>query len=102
MGTPVAPSLANLFMGALERDLLNSVHIKPLSWKRFIDDIHFIWTDIPETCTSFQEHMNNIYPTIKFNFEVSSSQVPFLDTVTKVKNNRIEAFLYTKPTDKHP
>ena len=44
MGTKMAPSYANIFMGRLERRLLQSVILKPFSWLRFIDDIDMKWT----------------------------------------------------------
>ena len=44
MGTKMAPSYANIFMGRLERLLLQSVILKPFSWLRFIDDIDMKWT----------------------------------------------------------
>jgi len=103
MGTCAAPSVANLFMGSLENDLLNSATVKPVkgSWKRYIDDIHFLWTEGPESLQDFQIFMNSFHPTINFTFEVSQSHVPFLDTLTQIINNRIETTLYSKPTDKH-
>ena len=39
MGIEMAPSYANIFEGRLEKQLLQSVTPKPLSWLRFIDDI---------------------------------------------------------------
>ena len=39
MGTKVAPSYANIFMGRLETTLLRAAPFKPFSWLRFIDDI---------------------------------------------------------------
>ena len=49
MGTKMAPSYANIFMGRLERRLLQSVILKPFSWLRFIDDIDMKWTHGRET-----------------------------------------------------
>ena len=49
MGTKMAPSYANIFMGRLERRLLQSVILKPFSWLRFIDDIDMEWTHGRET-----------------------------------------------------
>ena len=45
MGTPVAPSYANLFMAALEEQLLLNAPngLIPFEWIRFIDDIFAIW-----------------------------------------------------------
>ena len=103
MGTCAAPSVANLFMGSLENKLLSSAVVKPFigSWKRYIDDIHFLWTEGPDSLLEFQNFMNGFHPTISFTFDVSPTQVPFLDTLTQIKNNRIETTLYSKPTDKH-
>jgi hypothetical protein len=39
MGTKMAPSYTNIFMGRLERNLLQSAPYKPFSWLRFIVDI---------------------------------------------------------------
>ena len=51
MGTKMAPSFANIFMGALEQTLLSSSpnHLIPLLWKRFMDDI---WTHSEESFQS--------------------------------------------------
>ena len=43
MGTKLAPSFANLFMGYFDDKFIYSYRLQPLSWKRFIDDIFFIW-----------------------------------------------------------
>ena len=43
MGTKVAPSLANLFMEKLEKEMTQSYHLKPKVWYRYIDDIFYIW-----------------------------------------------------------
>ena len=90
-------------MGELEKRLLeNSLH-KPLpqSWKRFIDDITFIWPHGDTHLTSFKDHLNSSHPTIKFTFVSSNTSVPFLDTLTELKNGRIETQIYSKPTDTH-
>ena len=39
MGTRMAPTYANLYMGLLEEQLLEQTTLKPLVWFRFIDDI---------------------------------------------------------------
>jgi hypothetical protein len=44
MGTKMAPSYANIFMGDLEERLLLSSLKQPLSWFRFIDDTDMKWT----------------------------------------------------------
>ena len=44
MGTKMAPSYANIFMGKFEKQLLESSIESPLSWHRFIDDVDMKWT----------------------------------------------------------
>ena len=44
MGTGFAPSYANIFMAWLEEEAINNYPMKPLIWKRFIDDVFCIWT----------------------------------------------------------
>ncbi len=48
MGTICAPTVANIFMGVFEKDLLERApgkeHIYKKFWRRFIDDILLIWT----------------------------------------------------------
>ncbi|XP_069134255.1 uncharacterized protein [Argopecten irradians] len=44
MGTKMAPSYANVFMGHLESAILTSAPIQPFSCLRFIDDIEIKWT----------------------------------------------------------
>ena len=39
MGTRMAPSFVNLFMGKLEREFLLTPDVKSREWWRFIDDI---------------------------------------------------------------
>jgi hypothetical protein len=38
MGTKVAPSYANLFLGKLEKELLAGYHLKSEIWIRYIND----------------------------------------------------------------
>ena len=39
MGTKVAVAFANIFMSAVETEIINKSKIKPLEWKRYIDDV---------------------------------------------------------------
>ena len=101
MGTRMAPSYVNLFLGKFERDaLLNSPHQSYL-WLRFMDDIFMIWTAGPEKLKIFVDYPNNLHSTIKFKYSHSPSNIPFLDVMVSVKDGSIETDLYTKPTDKH-
>ena len=75
MGSPMAPSYANLFMGQLEHNMLMDAPggLIPLEWIRFIDDIFALWTHGIDKHKEFLHYINNFHPTIKFEFEYSLS-----------------------------
>ena len=93
-----APAYANLFMGNLEPTLQELSHNHIKLWKRFIDDIFIVWIGSKELI-EFMEKINKIHPTIHFTFELSESEITFLD-VTLLKGNRFksEHILDKKPT----
>ena len=70
MGTKMAPSYANLFMAELEEKLLANYPIKPILWKRYIDDILCIWPGPPSELDRFMKYLNQSHPTIKFTHEI--------------------------------
>ena len=75
-------------MDYIETEFLKTLSIKPCVWKRFIDDILFIWTDSEENLERFLKDLNGFHPSIKFTFEKSKIKVNFLDVVIKIKNDR--------------
>ncbi|XP_071155741.1 uncharacterized protein [Mytilus edulis] len=101
MGTKMAPSYANIFMGKLEQRILNASLHQPLSWFRFIDDIDMKWDNTEQELNLFIHHANNAHPSIKFTYEISDSKITFLDTTTQLRDGNILTDLYCKPTDKH-
>ena len=105
MGTKMAPSYANIFMGSLEDSILSFApqHLTPLLWKRYIDDIFLIWTHGEVSFLKFTEHLNTFHPTIKFQITDSTNSVNFLDTtVYLTPNMTLATTLYIKPTDRMP
>ena len=102
MGTKMAPSFANLFLGLFEKNALRNAPFQPQTWLRYIDGIFMIWTESPENLKIFIDYLNNIHPTIKFTSSHSPTSVPFLDVnVSLTSDGNINTDLYTKPTDKH-
>ena len=101
MGTRMAPSYANIFMGKLEQQLLARTRKGPPIWWRYIDDIFVLWNHGEESLNSFVEEINQAHPTIKFTTEWSRDSVSFLDTTVTIVDGQIVTDLYVKPTDTH-
>ena len=102
MGTKLAPSYANIFMGDLETKLLDNCPKKPYFWVHFIDDIFTIWTEGDQALSEFLDYLNKNHHSIKFTMESSKEKVIFLDTQVRIGNDKkLEEELYSKPTDSH-
>ena len=101
MGTKMAPSYANLFVGNFEQKSLAAATHSPLIWWRYIDDIFLLWTHGEEKLNDFITYLNNLHPTITFTSSFSYNEIPFLDVKVMLLNGRLETDLYVKPTDKH-
>jgi len=100
MGTRMAPSYANIFMGELEKHLLQNTTYKPAVWWRYIDDILVLWNNGEEQLQKFLKEINALHPT---NNSLLNGQekVSFLDTTVILGETNIYTDLYTKPTDTH-
>ena len=99
MGTPVAPTLANLFMAKVEADAITSWQgTQPLIWLRFVDDIFIIMESTQEELHRFISHCNSRMGAIKYTAEVSSNCVDFLDlTIFKGPRYQEVGILDIKP-----
>ena len=100
MGTKLAPSFANLFMGHFESKYVATYKLQPFIWKRYIDDIFLVWTYGRKELDTFVSHLNSVHHSIKFTAEISRSSISFLDVeVIKEMDGSITTSLYCKPTD---
>jgi Reverse transcriptase (RNA-dependent DNA polymerase). len=79
MGTALAPCYANLFMASFEKDLLPELNGIVL-YRRYIDDVFaIIEGDDDRNVLEFQRRMGGLHPSLKFTWESSRHQLPFLD-----------------------
>ena len=101
IGTKFAPPYACIFMSDLETKFLESQHLQPLVWLRYIDDIFFIWTHGEESLKKFLDELNVFNQYIKFTYEYSVENIPFLDLKVGLKDRKIATDLHVKPTDRH-
>ncbi|CAJ0968063.1 unnamed protein product [Ranitomeya imitator] len=103
MGANVAPPYAIAYMAAFESDF---VYNHPLFmahcrvWRRYIDDIFCVWDGPIESLLPFDQHINSIWPELKFTLQHDTHKISFLDTlVYKEREVRLGIDLFTKPTD---
>ena len=112
----MAVAFANIFMTKVETEILNQSALKPLIWKRYIDDIVSLWTLNREEIMQFIEQANKHHPAIKFMAEFSETETTFLDTNVckgeRCRSNSVldvrthfkstETFQYTHFSSCHP
>ena len=101
MGTPMAPAIANLYMGWLEDQLLATSPwtIQQNRWKRYIDDILLLWTLGEKELLQFLKWLNEQHEAIKFTWNYGKSQIPYLDVSLSIVDGRLVTDLHVKPTD---
>lgn len=115
MGSPLAVVFANLYLACLEHELIASLDVQPLIYKRFIDDIFVVLPPGPAVVPNFMSKFNALSPTINLTHETGDS-IPFLD-LQITKGNRftcsglldvslhqktLNMYLYISPTSWHP
>ena len=111
MGTKMAVAFANIFMAKIEKEILSRYSdravlspIKPIFWKRFIDDVISVWDTSRNEIEEFLLKANNFHPTIKFTAEISETETTFLDTkvykgVRFDKDSIFDVRTHFKPTE---
>ena len=105
MGTRAAPNFANVFMGYFEnRFVYQSRWFKRFikSWWRYIDDIFMLWKGPRKLLKDFLNYLNEVHPSIKFEWKMSKRKASFLDCNVIQENNKLKTDFYQKPTDCHP
>jgi len=108
MGAKIAPTFACIFMGYLEAKMLSNYKgLLTKLWKRYIDDIFFLWHGNKKQLLDFITYLNSCHPTIKFkckegeHYDFKTRSVDFLDTTIFIDDNGyLQTTLYTKPNMK--
>ena len=104
MGSVFSPDFGNLFCGYLEDKHVwknNPFKDHIILWRRYIDDIFLLWKAPLDTFHAFLDYLNSLVPSIKFNAEVSKTDVTFLDTRISINAGKLSSTLYTKSTDRN-
>ena len=99
MGSPLAPVLANLFMGFNEINWIKNYDAaKPTFYRRYVDDILAVFNTRNEA-TDFFNYLNQQHPNIKFTIEYNiDNKIAFLDALICNTDNNIITKTYHKPT----
>ena len=115
MGTPAAVVYACLVLSTLERRVANTITIKPLFYKRFVDDLFGIFP-CRTSAQAFMDVFNNQVPTIKCKvYTITADSGVFLDVEvfkgerfvasgsldTKVYQKIQNRYLYLPPNSFH-
>ena len=80
MGNAAAPTIANIYVPGLEILVIERFPIKPLFYKRYINDVFMVWpASAVKEITSFFGAFTQIAPSITFNVETSDERAEFLD-----------------------
>lgn len=96
MGSPLAPTLANLCMAKWEKDWM-ALPCAPRFYKRYVDDTFAIFENEKKK-DEFFDAINHTHPNIKFTAEGGGKRLPFLDMDIDVSNKLIETKVFRKPS----
>ena len=99
MGNPLAPTLANYFLGHLEKSLFAEHNdSNPALYVRYVDDIFVIFRK-GVSFKPFYERLNNLHRNIKFTYEIGGNQLPFLDVAVTLSTSGLRSTVHRKKTD---
>ena len=98
MGPPLAPILANIFMGYHDKGWIRNYNYGGLLYyKRYVDDIFAVF-ETKDHALSFYNYISRQHSKIKFTMETEKNgKLPFLDVLVCNKPNLITS-VYRKPT----
>ena len=101
MGNHLAPPLAIVFMGKLEKRMLETAQKRPEFYDRYVDDCLMAWLHGEEELEVFFRHCNDQHPNIHFTWETSkdSSQINFMDLTARIQDQQLEYELFMKPSN---
>lgn len=100
MGSPLGPTLANIFLCHHEKNWLNQCpnEFKPFYFKRYVDDIFCLFSD-EQHVQSFLGYLNTRHPNMNFTFEnEADNSLPFLDVNVIRSDRHFVTSIYRKPT----
>jgi len=100
MGSPLGPTLANIFVGYHEIQKLTGLQgaNAPIRYCWYVDDI-FALFESQMACDTFLTKLNMLHPALKFTMQLESANVlPFLDVLVERTACGFITSIYGKPT----
>ena len=97
MGSPLGPSLFNIFVVYYEALLFKRVN-KPFMYYRYVDDTFAVFNDQDE-CNEFFCYLNFLRPSLRFAFEKECNRtLPFLNFLVEKNDHEFVTSIYRKST----
>ena len=100
MGSPLGPTMANVFLSFYEIKWLEQCpkEFKPVFYRRYVDDI-FVLFESAEHLSKFRNYFNTCHPNMSFSFEQEKNgKLSFLDIEVSREKENFETTVYRKPT----
>ena len=100
MGSPLGPTLANVFLCHWEEIWLGKCpkQFRPLYYRRYVDDTFLLFASECHV-KKFLRYMNSRHANINFTFETEiDDKLPFLDVLVTRDGTCLTTSLYRKPT----
>ena len=102
MGNHLAPPMAIIFMSRLESLALSDFPLKPLLYRRYIDDCIIIWLFGVASFLRFVEHLNSRHPHIRFTADytcpANSHTISYLNLSISCSSGKLDWELFVKPS----
>ena len=100
MGSPLGPTLANVFLCYHEKIWLQNCpsEFKPVIYRRYVDDTFLLFRS-KYHIEKFRNYLNHQHKIIKFTSETKNeNSILFLDIKITMDNNKFMTSVYCKPT----
>ena len=100
MGSPLGPTMANVFLSFYEVKWLEQCpkEFKPAFYRRYVDDI-FVLFESAEHLSKFRDYFNTRHPNMSFSFEQEKKgKLSFLDVEVSREKGKFVTTVYRKPT----
>ena len=100
MGSPLGPTLANVFLCYYEKLWLDDcpLEYKPIMYNRYVDDCFLMFRDVSHV-DAFLDYLNTKHKNIKYTVEYeNNNQLPFLDILITKQGNGLVTDVYRKST----